>query len=355
VIHVESAVRTDVLRSLPPFKDAQPGIDRSQFFANFNTSKQDLRLEFTDPDDLALARRLADWADVVVESFTPGTLARYGLDYPTLSAERSDLVMLSTCMRGQTGPERHYTGFGNQGAALAGLAAITGWPDRPPAGPWGAYTDFITPRYGVAALTAALIHRDATGLGQYIDLSQIEAGIQFEAPLLLDHAVNGVIAKAAGNASRYACPHGTYRTRGEERFIAIGVATPDQWHALARLVPFSPRSGDLGALEARIAQRDLLEAELAAWCLDHDVFELAEQLQRAGVPSYPVLRPTDLFADPQLKHRQFFVTLDHPEMGPTPYDGPVTLFSRTPARLRSPGPLLGQHSDEIRKWLSALP
>ena len=109
-------------------------------------------------------------------------------------------------MRGQTGPERHYTGFGNQGAALAGLVAITGWPDRAPAGPWGAYTDFITPRYGVAALTAALIHRDATGRGQYIDLSQIEAGIQFQAPLVLDYAINGRIATAQGNASRVCVP-----------------------------------------------------------------------------------------------------------------------------------------------------
>ena len=176
----------------------KPGINRSQFFANFNTSKQGLRLELNEPNDRAVARKLADWADVVVESFTPGTMARYGLDYATLSANRSDLVMVSTCMRGQTGPERHYTGFGNQGAALAGLVAITGWPDRAPAGPWGAYTDFITPRYGIAALTAALLHRDATGEGQYIDLSQIEAGIQFQAPLLLDHAVNGRVAQAAG-------------------------------------------------------------------------------------------------------------------------------------------------------------
>jgi crotonobetainyl-CoA:carnitine CoA-transferase CaiB-like acyl-CoA transferase len=352
VIHVESAVRTDLLRSLPPFKNAEPGINRSQFFANFNSSKQGLRLELNEPNDLALARKLADWADVVVESFTPGTMARYGLDYPMLSANRDDLVMVSTCMRGQTGPERHYTGFGNQGAALAGLVAITGWPDRAPAGPWGAYTDFITPRYGVAALTAALLHRDATGRGQHIDLSQIEAGIQFQAPLILDHAINGRIAHAAGNASSYACPHGTYRTRGIERYVAIGATTSEHWDALARMVPFSRPLAALKTLEARIEQRDSIEAELTAWCIEQDAFDLADRLQRAGVPSYPVLRPTDLFEDAQLQHRGFFVTLDHPVMGPTPYDGPVTQFSRTPARLRRPGPLLGQHSDEIRKWLT---
>jgi benzylsuccinate CoA-transferase BbsF subunit len=279
-------------------------------------------------------------------------MARYGLDYATLAARRSDLVMLSTCMRGQTGPERHYTGFGNQGAALAGLAAITGWPDRAPVGPWGAYTDFITPRYGVAALMAALIHRDATGQGQYIDISQIEAGIQFQAPLVLDYTVNGRVAGARGNVSDYACPHGTYRTCGEERYIAIGVTTREQWSALSRLVPFTLRAAALGELVARIAHRDAIERELANWCADQDAFELAARLQEAGVPSYPVLRPTDLFEDPQLRHRQFFVTLDHPVMGPTPYDGFVTLFSRTPPRLHAPAPLLGQHSVAIRQWLA---
>jgi crotonobetainyl-CoA:carnitine CoA-transferase CaiB-like acyl-CoA transferase len=352
VIHVESEVRTDLLRSLPPFKNAEPGINRSQFFANFNTSKQGLRLELTDAGDLALARKLAAWADVVVESFTPGTMARYGLDYTTLAAQRSDLVMLSTCMRGQTGPERHYTGFGNQGAALAGLAAITGWPDRAPVGPWGAYTDFITPRYGVAALAAALLHRDATGQGQYIDLSQIEAGIQFHAPLVLDYTVNGRVAGARGNVSDYACPHGTYRTRGVERYVAIGVATRAQWEALTQLVPFTQRGAEFGELATRIAQRESIEAELAVWCAAQDAFELAARLQRAGVPSYAVLRPTDLFEDPQLRHRQFFVTLDHPVMGPTPYDGPVTHYSRTPPRLRAPAPLLGQHTTTIRRWLA---
>jgi len=352
VIHVESEVKTDLLRSLPPFKDAEPGINRSQFFANFNSSKQGLRLELNEPNDRTLARKLADWADVVVESFTPGTMARYGLDYATLSANRSDLVMVSTCMRGQTGPERHYTGFGNQGAALAGLVAITGWPDRAPAGPWGAYTDFITPRYGVAALTAALLHRDATGQGQYIDLSQIEAGIQFHAPLILDHAVNGRVARAAGNTSNYACPHGTYKTRGVERYVAIGVATAAQWRSLCELVQFSVPLRTLTDLHERIAQCDAIESELARWCADQDAFELAERLQRAGVPSHPVARPTDLCEDPQLQHRGFFVTLDHPVMGRTPYDGPVTRFSRTPAQLRMPGPLLGQHSDEIRRWLN---
>ena len=207
VVHVESRTRVDVLRRLPPFKDGEAGLDRSQFMANFNTSKLGLTLDLATDGGLALARRLADWADVVLESFTPGTMQKFGLDYATLSRKRPELVMLSTCLRGQTGPESTYAGFGGQGAALSGLHSITGWPDREPWGPWGAYTDFINPRFGVAALSAALIHRQRTGEGQYIDLAQTEAGIRFLEPLVLDYTKNGRVAGLTGHDSAYACPH----------------------------------------------------------------------------------------------------------------------------------------------------
>ena len=159
VVRIESPDRLDLLRTVPPFKDGVPGPDRAQFMANFNTSKLGMTIDLKNAEGRKLARRMVDWADVVLESYSPGTMARFGLDWATLSAERDDLVMLSTSMRGQTGRERKYSGFGGQGSAIGGLYALVGWPDRPPCGPWGAYTDFITPRFGVATLTAALLHR----------------------------------------------------------------------------------------------------------------------------------------------------------------------------------------------------
>ena len=137
VIHVESESRPDVLRFGPPFKDGEPGLNRSQFMANFNSSKHGLALNLATEEGRALARRLVEWADLVVESFTPGTMKKLGLDYPTIAKDRPELVMLSTCIRGQTGPDRTYAGFGLQGACLSGFHRITGWPDRQPAGTWG--------------------------------------------------------------------------------------------------------------------------------------------------------------------------------------------------------------------------
>ena len=326
VVRVESATRLDLLRTTPPFKDNEPGPDRAQFMANFNSSKLGMTLDLKNREGRKLARRMADWADVVLESFSPGTMARFGLDWESLSANRDDLVMLSTSMRGQTGPERGYSGFGGQGAAIAGLFELVGWPDRPPTGPWGAYTDFIAPRFGVAALAAAILHRNRTGRGQHIDLAQVECGIRFLEPLVLRHAADGSVATRLGQDSPALEPHGVFPCAGEQRYLALGVETDGQ----------------------RAALREALEGEaLPAWCLRRDAFSAAATLRQAGVPAYAVLRPSDLYDDAQLRHRGFFVTLQHPVMGATPYDGPATIYSRTPGLPRAPAPCLGEHNNRV--------
>ncbi|MDE0421345.1 MAG: CoA transferase [Gammaproteobacteria bacterium] len=326
VVRIESANRVDLLRTAPPFKDDEPGQDRSQFMANFNTSKLGMTIDLKNPEGPQLARRMADWADVVLESYSPGTMARFGLDWERLSAGRDDLVMLSTSMRGQTGRERGYSGFGGQGACIAGLFDLVGWPDRQPSGPWGAYTDFISPRFGISVLVAALMHRCRTGLGQYIDLAQIECGIRFIEPLILDYAATGRVAQRLGQGSPSLDPHGVFRCAGEQRYVAVGVETAVERQALTALLD---------------------GCNLDDWCGGRDAFDAAAELRRVGVPAYVVMRPSDLYEDPQLAHRGFFETLDHPVMGPTPYDGPATIYSRTPQRLRSPAPCLGQHNDEV--------
>jgi crotonobetainyl-CoA:carnitine CoA-transferase CaiB-like acyl-CoA transferase len=347
VVHVESATRPDVLRLGPPFKDGEPGIDRSQFQANFNSSKLGLALNLALPGGQQLARRLIAWSDVVLESFTPGVLAQFGFGYEEIARDRPDLVMLSTCICGQTGPYATYRGFGTQGAALSGLHGLTGWPDRPSRGTWGAYTDFIAPRYGVAALTAALFERSRTGLGQHIDLGQVEAAIHFAEPLVLDYTVNGRTHEAAGHSSDRACPHGVYGAEGKERYVAIAAESLEQWRALCAEAPGVRFKG---WERANLAERLLHDAEidtaLADWCRDQGAFELVERLAAASVPAAVVQRPSDLHRDPQLAHRGFFVPCQHGVMGLTPYDGPVTLFSDTPAKLTA-GPCLGEHTHEV--------
>ncbi len=349
VVKVESESHVDPLRMLPPWKDMAPNVDTGYTPANYNQSKLGLGLDLSQEAAREVALKLVDWADVVTESFTAGSAKRLGLDYETLRKRKPDLIMISSCMRGQTGPEAAYTGFGLQGAGLAGIVGLTGWPDRIPSGPWGAYTDFIAPRYALAAIAAALHHRDRTGEGQYIDQSQIESAIQFISPAVLDYTVNGRIAGLAGHDSERACPHAVFATEGLERYIAIAAETTAQWHALRGQVPglsdFS--SSELDAVSARIARKSELEAPLKAWCAEQEPFALAERLRQSGVPAYVVMRCTDLVEDPQLVARDHFIELDHSQLGRQRFDGPVTKFSGTPVVPRRAGPTMGENTFEV--------
>ncbi|HLF71597.1 MAG TPA: CoA transferase, partial [Dehalococcoidia bacterium] len=355
VVRVESSTRVDYLRTLTPFKDDVVGINRSHYYNNVNTSKLGVALNFATPGGLALARRLAAWADVVIENFTPGTMKRLGLDYETLSRGRPELIMLSTCLMGQTGPWASFAGYGPHGAAIAGLHAITGWPDRAPCGPNGPYTDVIAPHYSIAALSAAILERRKSGLGQYIDMSQIEAALHFIEPLLLDETVNGRTATAQGLDSPTACPHGVYATHGSERYIAIAVETPAQWRALRSLTPLDAfADARYDAFEARYASRDAIDAALSAWTAEHEPFELEARLIEAGVPASVVQRMTDLHDDPQLAARGFFVPLRHSEVGELPYDGLITRFSAKQRMLHKASPCLGEDTDYVLRELLGL-
>ena len=341
VVRVETEARLDTLRWIPPHLPHASPMSAGHPMANMNQSKLGLGLNFTVPEAKAVIDRMIEWADVVVENYTPGTADRLGFGYEHVAALNPAAVMLSSCMRGQTGPEAHHTGFGLHGACLGGFVAVTGWPDRPPNAPWGAYTDFISPRYALSALGAALHHRNRTGQGQYIDLSQIEASIHFLAPLVLEYRDSGRVRTQAGLSSERAAPHGVYRTAGIERFCAVAVETDEQWEALGSVVPDLRRVGD------RWAETAAADAILADWFAPRDGFEAAQELRDAGVPAYVALRASDFYADPNLVAREFFIELDHGAIGTMTFDGPVTLFSATPARPWRAGPMVGEHTQQV--------
>ena len=352
VVRVESKSHADTVRITGPFRDNKPGLNKSGFFADFNSSKYGLALDMKRPAAHTIARRLIEWADVVVESFTPRVMAGWKLSYEDITRWKPDVIMLSSCMQGQTGPYRDYPGFGGQGAALAGLHYLTGWPDRIPAGPKGAYTDGIAPRFVASSILSAIEYRERTGQGQHIDFAQVEAAISgFMSTEVLECTVNGNIAQARGNRSRTAAPHGSFPCAGEDRWITIAVETEAQWSALCKAMgsPAWAAGGELKALAGRLARQDELERNIGEWTCTQDAFELAEKLQSAGVPAAPVQQARDLFDDPQLAHRGHFHALDHVEMGRVAYNGPAHLLSETPAKLRWAAPCLGEHTAQVLK------
>ena len=341
VVKIESSVRPDGLRLAAPWKNGKPGINQSQFFGSFNSSKKSIALDMHRPEARDIVRRLVPHFDVVANSFTPGVMVNWGLGYDDLRQLRSDIIVLSTCMQGQTGPHAHYPGFGNLMASLSGFYYLSGYSASELAPPYGAYTDFIVPRMAAFALLAALDYRRRTGEGQHLDVSQHEAAIRFMAPALVDFFASGRVMQPAANRSERYAPHGTYRCAddaGRERWIAIAVADDHQWSALLETLgaPAEPR---YATVVARLEQPADLDDFVQTLVSGRHATGLTAALQAAGVSAYPVQSCLDLHTDENLVANDFFQWLDQHDAGPMPYDGlSYRLDTEPPERGAQPGP-----------------
>jgi benzylsuccinate CoA-transferase BbsF subunit len=349
VVHVETEHPADRLRLVGPFKDGIPGPNRCQFFASFNTSKLSLALNLKQPEGLEVAKRLLRWADICLDSFTAGTMAELGLGYDVVREINPSIIMASTCLMGQSGPAAPLAGYGYHAAAISGFYEITGWPDRPPAGPFNAYTDTIAPRFLAATLMAAVDHRRRTGEGQYVDQAQMESALHFLGPELLDYQASGRIPRRAGNASPADVPHDAYPCAGRDQWCAIAVETDGQWRALRKVLgdPTWATSQELDSAAGRIKHRDRIDRELAQFTSRFEPRALVDRLQAAGVPAGMVQRSSDHLEDPQLNHRRFFRRLNHPEMGEVPYEGHQFRISGHDNGPLAPAPCLGEHSIQV--------
>jgi len=355
VIKIEGRTRLGGYRALGPFKDNIPGVDRSATFLPFHSSELSVAINLAKPRGKELAKRIIAWADVVVENFAGGVMKKMGLDYSELKLLKPDIIMLSSCMMGQTGPYAAHPGTGNQLTALTGFNYITGWADRAPAAV-DAYTDFIAPLYGVVAILAALDCKRREGKGQYIDISQYEAGIQFMTPLVLDYVVNGRIANRMGNRSNYSAPHGVYRCRGEDRWCAVAVYSDEEWQAFCKVIGKSLLAKDyrFGTLESRKQNEDELDRIVEEWTVNHSAEEVMTWMQEAGVGAGVVQTSKDtLEHDPQLKHSHFFRMVEHPEIGKYMAAGHPFTLSKSPYEVRRV-PLLGEHNEYVCKEILGL-
>lgn len=349
VVRIESSTRADNLRTAGPYKDNKPGWNRSQFYGEFNTSKRSLALDLKHERAADVVARLVRWADVILESFTPGAAARLGFGEEAARQANPSVIIVSTCLMGQTGPLASLAGYGYHAASLAGFYDLTGWPDRAPVGPWNAYTDTIAPRFLTATLLAALDHRRRTGEGQHIDVGQLEAALHLLAPELLARQATGECFERRGNRAPHAAPQGVYPCAGADEWCAIAVESDAQWRALCRVLG-DPEWAQATALETtagRLAAHDAVDAALADWTRARAPREVMRLLLEAGVPAGHVQRSRDLQQDPQLRHRGFHRFFEHPEMGRIPYSGHAFRIRGYDHGPRFAAPLLGGESFEI--------
>ena len=349
VVHIENDRPADRLRLVGPFKDNIAGINRCQFFGAFNTSKISIQLDLKHPSGKAIAHRLLEWADIALDSFTAGTMNKIGLGYEVARALNPRLIMATTCLMGQTGPASKLSGYGYHAAALSGFYEITGWDDRPPSGPFNAYTDTIAPRFLTTVLMAALDHRRRTGQGQFIDQAQMESALHFLAPQLLETQLTGTSARRNGNYHPTASPHDAYPCAGNDEWCAIAVETNEHWVSLRKALgePHWAMDSMLNDVGGRRALSDLVDRELAAFTSRHEARALMNMLQAAGVPAGMVQRSSDHLEDPQLLHRRFFRALEHPEMGLVPYEGHQYRIAGYDSGPIGPAPCIGEHTYEV--------
>lgn len=335
VVRVESSTHLDTLRVSPPWQFGQPHPEGAAGFQSANANKLGMTIDLDCDEGRAIIEDLVRWADVVTESFAPGILEAHGLGYSKLREIKPDIIMISSCIMGQTGPWRHFTGFGRLAASLAGFQQLASWPGHAPAGPFGAYTDAIASRYNAISILAALEHRARTGAGQYIDQSQIEAALHFLAPAFLDWTVNDSVESAAGNADDLCFPHGMYPTLGEDRWVAIAVTDDAEWQSLCRAI-------DRQDLIPKRDDRDEVESALSDWTQVREAADVEATLQECGVSAHEALDTPGLFADAQLRHRGHFIEIPHSIYPTTTIESSRLHFSRTTAQTPESALTLGR-------------
>ena len=382
VVRVESSTHIETARMMQPFYDGTPGPENSALYGTCNAGKLGLTLNLKQPEGQAVARDLIRWADVVIESFSPGQMERWGLDYDSVQPLNPSVIMLSTSLMGQTGPAAKLAGYGNIGASASGYQDLVGWPDRPPIGPFGPYTDYVGPRFSLALLLAALDRRRLTGLGCQLDVAQSEIGVFLLSPQLAQYFDRGTVAARRGNADERFAPHGVFACQpngDEDRFVAIAVTSDAQWQALASEIASDAQRHALASETGGDAQRHALAAEtgdpaladdpryqteaarltaaaeledlVAAWTADQRAEDVTARLQRRGVPAHVAASSADWSTDPQLAQRGHLRALPHQQFGTATVEGPRYLLSDTPGQVRSPAPRLGQDNDYVLRTL----
>lgn len=344
VVRVESSSRLDAARVMGPYPNGERDIQKSLLYENMNAGKLGLTLNLATPEGQQVARDLARWADVVIESFAPGMMKRWGLDYATLSAERPDLIMVSTSLMGQDGPYAAAAGFGNIGSALSGFQFMVGQRGAQPTGPFGPYTDYVGPKFGLISLLSTLLHRRTSGQGCHIDLAQVEATLQFLAPQIAYTSLTGVPVEPDGNRDPQMAPHGVFRCREEDSWAAIAVRDDAEWARLGQLVGDDRK---FATLSARKANEDELERLIAAWTATRTASDVERELQALGIPAHVVAASGDFCSDPQITAVGHLRSIAHSMTGDVTIEGPRYRLSETPAQIQLGAPYLGRDNRAV--------
>jgi len=349
VVKIESRTKLDPLREVALEPDAP---NRAFTFNDENRGQRSVCLDLHQDRARELALALCARADVVIENNRGGVAARWGLDYDDVRGVRPDVVYIASQGYGRGGPLGHVQGFGPLNGAFAGATYLWNHPDAPyPGGSALNHPDHVASKLGFVAVLAALEHRRRTGRGQLIDLAQTEAAAFLLGEAYLEGPCTGLPAAPDGNRVPYACPHGVFPCRGNDRWVAIAVIGDDEWRTLCAEAGWAPEPA-WATLAGRLAACEVIEHRLATWTRSQTMEEVAARLQAIGISAMPVLDGDDLRADAHLAARGAIVTVQHPEVGAERHIANPIRLSRTPVAHAPAAPLLGADTEAVlRDWL----
>lgn len=336
-------------RKLTDRLEAEHAWNCSPLYNSVNLNKRCITLDLSDPQGIDVFKRLVEHVDFVAENFSPRVMGNLGIDYRTLTRIKPDLVMASMSAYGATGPWANVPGIGGTIEPSSGMSSLLGYPGEHPLNSGQMYPDPVAGLCGFAAIALALLHRDRSGEGQYIDLSMQEANFVFVGDAWLEYEINGDVRGPRGNRHPAFAPQGIFRTSGDAQWIAIAVETDAQWRALCDILHID--GVRFAKNEHRLANETTVESLIADVVLTHDKRDLAGKLLDRGVAAAPVLDPAEIAEDEDLRRRGTMVAVDHPECGTAWQAGLAARLSRTPGGVTRHAPLQGQHSLEVFREL----
>lgn len=351
VIKVELPGQGDTLRNVAPMSG-----HRSLYWSVLARNKSSITLDLRVPTGRDLFLALVRRSDVIIENFRPGTLERWDLAYEVLEEANPDIVLVRISGYGQDGPYRDKAGFGTPAAAIGGLTYMTGFPDRPPISVPIALADYLAGLFGALGAVTALLERVRNGRGgQAVDVSLYESVFRLLEAVVPAYGKNGKIRERQGNRTGQSSPIGSYRT-ADDRYMVLSVSTDRIWLRMIDAMGHPEWGSDPRFLgnPQRTLHADEVDAVVGGWFAEHTADEAQAILDAAGVPVCPIYSIADIFADPHYAAREDIIAPVDAELGPVPMPAVLPRFSRTPGRVRAPGPPLGAHNTEVYSGLLGL-
>lgn len=352
VIKIEGHRRSDLTRRsvVWPLPEPNPSLlppNQGMAYNTLNQNKKSLTLDLSKPEGVALARKLTSISDVVMDNMRPGAMVKLGLGYEDLKKVRSDIICVTLSSRGYGGPETDYLGFATIHQSIGGLTYISGYPeDHPTHG--SADADIMNSMVAAYSTIVALHHRNRTGEGQFIDISQCEGTTSLIGEFLLAYQMTGEVPERAGNSHPYYAPHNVYKCWGVDRWLALEVHSDEEFAAFLKIIGEPELAGDrrFADMKSRKRNEKVLDAIIENWTCQRDRDWMVNEFCNAGLAAAPSRDGRDMYADPHLLERNAFVTITHPERGELELPGPPFRINGIDTQVAC-APRLGEHNEYI--------